>query len=140
MTRTMQRFQLSYGDCDTVGIAYFAIYYPWMERTYSTWMYRNGIRTGELAERFGIVTVGVHSEATYHRPAHVFDELTCDMVLEDFGNSSYKLGFDFRRDDELVTHGTMTFACRTPDDAKAAVPTTIAETLRTLDRAQRHSS
>jgi acyl-CoA thioesterase FadM len=24
------RFQLSYGDCDTVGIAYFAIYYPWM--------------------------------------------------------------------------------------------------------------
>lgn len=140
MTETMQRFQLSYGDCDTVGIAYFAIYYPWMERTYSTWMYRHGIRTGELAEQFGIVTVGVHSEATYHQPVHVFDELTCDMVLEHVGNSSYKLGFDFRRDAELVTHGTMTFACRTPDGAKTAIPTAIAETLHTLDRAQRHGS
>lgn len=135
MTGTRQRFQLSYGDCDTVGIAYFAIYYPWMERTYSTWMYRNGIRTGELAEQFDIVTVGVHSEATYHQPVRVFDELTCDMVLEHFGTSSYKLGFSFRRDAELVTHGTMTFACRTLDGAKAAIPTTIAETLATLDRA-----
>lgn len=138
MTGTMQRFQLSYGDCDTVGIAYFAIYYPWMERTYSTWMHRNGIRPGELAEQFDIVTVGVHSEATYHQPVRVFDELTCEMVLEDVKNSSYKLGFHFRRDAELVTHGTMTFACRALDGAKAAIPTTIAETLFKLDRAQRH--
>ncbi len=54
-------FQLSYGDCDTAGIAYFAVYYPWMERAYSTWLYSRGIRAGELVDQLGILTVGVHS-------------------------------------------------------------------------------
>lgn len=132
MSARTQKFRLSYGDCDTVGIAYFAIYYPWMERTYSSWLYDNGIRAGELTEEFGIIVVGVHSQATYVRPARVFDELTCEVVLEKLGNSSYTLGFEFRRDGELVAHGTMSFACRTPDFAKTPVPPRIRELLESL--------
>jgi YbgC/YbaW family acyl-CoA thioester hydrolase len=130
------RFQLSYGDCDTVGIAYFAIYYPWMERAYSTWMYSHGIRSGELAEQLGFMTVGVHSECTYKAMVRVFDELTVRLVLDRVGSSSYVVGFDFLRDGEVVTHGAMTFVCRTLEGGKAVIPDELMTILRTLPAAE----
>lgn len=132
MNARTQTFRLAYGDCDTVGIAYFAVYYPWMERTYSSWMYENGVRTGELGEDFKVVVVGVRSEATYVQPARVFDDLTCEVVLDKLGTSSYTLGFEFRRDGELVTLGKMTFACRTLDYEKSPIPPRIRELLESL--------
>lgn len=129
-------FQLSYGDCDTVGIAYFAIYYPWMERAYSTWLYSHGIRAGELVDQLGILTVGVHSECTYKAMVRVFDELTIRLVLDRVGTSSYTIGYDFVRGDEVVAHGTMTFVCRSPEGGKAAVPEKLVEILRTLPSAE----
>lgn len=125
-------FQLSYGDCDTVGIAYFAIYYPWMERAYSTWLYSRGIRAGELVDQLGIITVGVHSECTYKAMVRVFDELTVRLVLDRVGMSSYTIGYDFTRGDEVVAHGTMTFVCRSPEGGKAAIPEKLLEVLGTL--------
>jgi acyl-CoA thioesterase FadM len=129
------RFQLSYGDCDTVGIAYFAIYYPWMERAYSTWMYSHGIRSGELAQQLGFMTVGVHSECTYKAMVRVFDELTVRLVLDRVGSSSYVVGFDFLRDGEVVTHGSMTFVCRTLEGGKTEIPEELMAVLRTLPAA-----
>ena len=134
------RFQLSYGDCDTVGIAYFAIYYPWMERAYSTWMYSHGIRSGELAQQLGFVTVGVHSECTYKAMVRVFDELTIRLVLDRIGSSSYVIGFDFLRADEVVTHGSMTFVCRTLEGGKATIPDALMKVLRTLPTAEELSA
>ncbi len=130
-------FQLSYGDCDTVGIAYFAIYYPWMERAYSTWLYSHGLRAGELPEQLGIITVGVHSECTYEAMVRVFDELTVRLTLDRVGSSSYTVGYDFLRDGEVVTHGTMTFVCRTADGSgKATIPDALLTILHTLPAAQ----
>jgi len=125
-------FQLSYGDCDTVGIAYFAIYYPWMERAQTLWLYSHGLRSGELADQLGVLTVGVHSECTYLRMVRVFDELRIDITCDRVGSSSYTLGFDFVRGEEVVAHGTMTFVCRTPEGGKAAIPDRLLEVLRTL--------
>lgn len=125
-------FQLSYGDCDAMGIAYFAIYYRWMERTYTSWLYSHGLRSGDLEPDLGIVTVGVSSGATYHRTATVFDELVCQAVLDRIGTSSYAVGYEFTCDDELVTRGRMTYACRDSSFAKAPVPDRLAGVLRTL--------
>lgn len=125
-------FQLSYGDCDAMGIAYFAIYYRWMERTYTSWLYSHGLRSGELGTDLGIVTVGVSSGATYHRTAQVFDELVCQAVLDRIGTSSYTVGYEFTCEDRLVTRGQMTYACRDTTFAKAAVPDRLADVLRTL--------
>lgn len=127
-----QTFRLSYGDCDAVGIAYFAIYYPWMERTYSCWMHDNGLASDTLPETFGIGTVGVHSEATYLRQVNVFDQLTCEMLRDRVGTSSYTMGFEFRRKGELVTLGTMTFACRALDGQKSPIPARFVEVLNIL--------
>jgi YbgC/YbaW family acyl-CoA thioester hydrolase len=126
-------FRLSYGDCDTVGIAYFAIYYRWMERAYSSWLYDHGLRSGELVESLGVLTVGAHSECTYKRMVRVFDELTVRLVLDRLGTTSYTVGFDFVRDGEVVTHGAMTFVCRDPaGGGKAAIPERLLAVLRTL--------
>lgn len=127
-------FQLAYGDCDVVGIAYFAIYYPWMERAYSTWLHAHGIRSGQMLEDLGIVTVGASSGATYTQPARVFDRLACQVVLERLGTSSYTLGFDFTRDGALVTRGQMTFACRSPRWDRTPVPDRLAAILSSLPR------
>ena len=125
-------FRLAYGDCDTVGIAYFAIYYRWMERAYSSWLYSHGIRSGEMQDQLGIVTVGISSGATYVRPARVFDELTCQPVLDRIGSSSYRVGYEFTRGGELITRGQMTFACRDLEWNKAPVPDKLAVVLRSL--------
>lgn len=126
-------FRLSYGDCDTVGIAYFAIYYRWMERAYSGWLHDHGLRSGELAESLGVLTVGVHSECTYRRMVRVFDELTVRPVLDRIGTTSYTVGFDFVRDGDVVTHGGMTFVCRDPaGGGKKAIPERLLAVLRTL--------
>ncbi|SEO53949.1 acyl-CoA thioesterase [Trujillonella endophytica] len=136
MSDSQLSFQLSYGDCDTVGIAYFAIYYPWMERAYSTWLYSHGLRSGELAEQHGFTTVGVHSECTYKAMVRVFDELDVRLVLDRVGSSSYTVGFDFVRAGEVVTHGTMTFVCRTLEGGKATIPEVLMAVLRTLPAAE----
>lgn len=125
-------FQLGYGDCDVVDIAYFAIYYRWMERTYSGWLHSKGIRSGEMQDQLGIVTVGLSSSATYVQSAHVFDRLTCSAVLDHLGNSSYIVGFDFHRGDELITRGQMAFATRNLDWTKTPVPEELAMILKTL--------
>ncbi|GAB2670618.1 hypothetical protein GCM10027271_33640 [Saccharopolyspora gloriosae] len=132
MVDDVQRFRLSYGDCDALGIAYFAIYYPWMERTYSSWLHGHGLRSAELATELGAGTVGVRSEATYLAPVHVFDELACAAVRERIGATSYTLGFEFTRGGELVTYGRMTFACRSPEGTKAPIPDRLRALLETL--------
>lgn len=129
---TQQRFQLSYGDCDAVGISYFAINYPWMERTYSVWLHSFGLDSHTLLDTVGVYTVGLKSECRYITSCKVFDELTCTVVLDHVGNTSYVLGFDFERGDELVAHGKMTFAVRNPDGTKAPIPERFLAALRTL--------
>lgn len=125
-------FQLAYGDCDTVGIAYFAIYYRWMERAYTSWLATHGIRSGETADSLGILTVGIGSAATYRQPARVLDELTCQVVLDRVGTTSYTVGYEFTRDGELVTRGRMTYACRDLSWAKTPVPEKLETALRAL--------
>lgn len=131
-------FQLGYGDCDVVDIAYFAIYYPWMERAYSAWLHAHGIRSGQMQEQLNIVTVGLSSGATYIRPAHVFDQLTVSLVLDRLGTTSYIVGFDFHRGDELITRGHMGFATRDLNWAKTPIPEQLAETLKTLPSRDTH--
>lgn len=132
MTYEPLRFQLAYGDCDVVGIAYFALYYPWMERAQTLWLYSHGLRSGELADQLGVLTVGVHSECTYRQMVRVFDELTIAITVDRVGTSSYTLGFDFLRDGSVVTHGAMTFVCRTLEGGKAPIPEKLLEVLQTL--------
>lgn len=129
---TQQRFTLAYGDCDAVGISYFAVNYPWMERTYSVWLHSFGLDSHTMLDTLGVYTVGLKSECRYLTSCVVFDELVCTAVLDHLGTTSYVLGFDFTRGDELVAHGEMTFAVRGPDDKKAEIPEPLRRALQTL--------
>lgn len=126
-------FQLAYGDTDTVGIAYFDIYYRWMERCYSTWLYAHGIRSGQMADDLGVVTVGISSGCRYVDTVEVFDEVVCQAVADRVGSTSYAVGFEFTRGDDLVTKGQMVFASRNPGDfSKAPIPEPLLEAIRSL--------
>ena len=126
-------FQLAYGDTDTVGIAYFDIYYRWMERCYSTWLFAHGIRSGQMAEDLGAVTVGLSSGCRYVDTVEVFDEVVCQAVADRIGTTSYAVGFEFTRGERLVVKGQMVFACRTPGDfAKTPLPARLREVVEML--------
>lgn len=126
-------FQLAYGDTDTVGIAYFGIYYRWMERCYSTWLYAHGIRSGQMADDLGAVTVGLSSGCRYVDTVAVFDEIVCQAVADRIGTSSYAVGFEFTRHDQLVAKGQMVFAARKAADfTKTPIPEPLLAVIRTL--------
>jgi acyl-CoA thioester hydrolase len=74
----------------------------------------------------------VHSDCTYKAMVRVFDVLTIRLTLDRMGTTSWTVGFDFVRDGEVVTHGTMTFVCRSPEGGKAAIPDRLLEVLRSL--------
>lgn len=130
-------FQLAYGDTDTVGIAYFDIYYRWMERCYSTWLFAHGIRSGQMAQDLGVVTVGLSSGCRYLDTVEVFDEVVCQAVADRVGSSSYAVGFEFTRSGSIVTKGQMVFAVRDPETfSKRAIPPRLYEVIRTLPEPQ----
>ncbi len=131
---TAPSFQVSYGDCDTVGIVYFATYFPWMERAYSTWLWSRGLRSGSLLEDEGFLTVGVHAECHFRAMVRLFDELTVQPRLQRIGRSSYVVGYDVVRaaDSVVVAEGTMTFVCRDADGGALPVPTVLRDVLEAL--------
>lgn len=132
-----QHIQLAYGDCDTLGIAYFAVYYPWMERCYSTWLGAHGLRSGELADELGVFVVGVRSEVDYLATASVLDVLVCQAVLDRIGPSSYTLGFDFTRDSVPIARGRMTFAVRDLEMGRTTIPERLRDLLGALPQLTR---
>ena len=55
------------------------------------------------------------------------------MVLDRLGESSYRVGYEFTRDGELVTRGQMSYACRDATDfSKTPLPDRLRETLNLL--------
>lgn len=131
---TPPSFQVSYGDCDTVGIVYFATYFPWMERAYSTFLWSHGLRSGSLLEDHGFLTVGVSAQCDFRAMVRLFDELTVQPVLRRIGTSSYVVGYDVVRaaDSAVVARGAMTFVCRDADGAALPVPPVLREVLEAL--------
>jgi YbgC/YbaW family acyl-CoA thioester hydrolase len=125
-------FTLSYGDCDTVGIIYFARYFPWMERCSTLWWHSHGIRVGHLSEDHEVVIVGVNASLDYHSPARVFDEITVRLVSDSIGSSSFALGFEFTCEERLLARGRMTFACRDLSWEKSELPAALREPLEAL--------
>lgn len=126
------QFSLSYGDCDVVGIAYFSIYYRWMERCYSLWLNAHGVRSGEMVDQLGVVTVGVSSGCEYRGTVHALETLHCQAVRQHIGGSSYRVGFEFARGGDVVTVGQMTFVCRQPDFSRGAIPDRLRDLIMSL--------
>jgi acyl-CoA thioesterase FadM len=130
--KNFQEFGLAYGDCDAIGISYFAIYYRWMERTYSLWLHDCGLASHEFPEKLGIYVVGFSSECRYLNQAVVFDWLRCEVGLIHRGNSSYILGYQFTRSDVTIAFGKIKYACRDLEHRKVEIPSSLDDALASL--------
>lgn len=104
-------FRLSYGDCDPLGIVYYAAYYPWMERVYNEWVFENAITPPETFKKWGVNTVMKASGCEYLVPGVLFDALTCRLRLKKIGNTSFTVWFEIarRKDEVTVATGHMVF-------------------------------
>lgn len=124
-------FRLSYSECDPAGIIYYGAYHPWMERTYTDWSFRNGLRTDELAADRGILVMSRASAVAYERSPRVYDELRCEMRLAEVGTTSFKLRHDFVAPDEghLYAYGLMTMVTCGTDRRPVPLPEWLAEPL-----------
>jgi acyl-CoA thioester hydrolase len=116
------RFRLSYGECDPVGIVYYAAYYPWMERVHTEWVIKSGLTQDENRRRWGVLTVCRASSCEYLSPGKLFDKLTITMRLGNLGGSSYTMVFDISNRSEAVARGTMTLVCVDDSGRPVTIP------------------
>ncbi|MCB1474761.1 MAG: acyl-CoA thioesterase [Rhodobiaceae bacterium] len=126
-------FRLSYGDCDPLGIVYFAAYYPWMERTYNEWVFQNGITPPEQQSKWGVNTVMRASGNDYLIPSVIFDALTCRMTAGKIGNTSFSVSYEIVKRDEpnkLMATGFMSFVMVNGDLKPTPVPSPMVALLK----------
>lgn len=116
--------RLSYADTDPAGILYFAVWFPWMERIQSEWLYLQGLRQDMLQERFGFTTVTRHADCEYLSPVGLFDEIRISMSVSRIGRTSFTSSFRMRRIQTtvVVATGSLTVVCLDAHGQPVPVP------------------
>jgi 4-hydroxybenzoyl-CoA thioesterase len=83
-----------FGDCDPAGIAYFPRIYDWFHQAMESWF------AAHLGERYATVIrdwrlgfPAVRSEAEFHAPCALGDELTVELQLPRLGGRSMDLAY-----------------------------------------------
>lgn len=123
-----------FGDCDPAGIAYFPRIYDWFHQAMETWF------AAHLGERYSVVIrewklgfPALKSEARFHAPCALGDELDVVLSLPRLGNRSMDLAYRVvGRDGVLRATGqtTVVIVRIDPGDAEHMRPTDPPAALR----------
>ena len=96
-----QRIRVEWSHCDAAGIIFNPHYYRWMDAGTHALIQAAGfdlpgrIRTDKLFRGFPLVA----SNMSFSKPLYFGDVTTCHSQVERFGNTSFVVAHEFRRDD-----------------------------------------
>ncbi|WP_370869497.1 tol-pal system-associated acyl-CoA thioesterase [Pseudomonas sp.] len=123
------RCRVYYEDTDAGGIVYYVNYLKFMERARTERLRDLGFAQSTLAGE-GLLFVVHSSEARYHAPARLDDELLVSAQVMELNRASLRFRQQVRRatDDALLCEGQFLVACVRADNLK---PRAIPEALRT---------
>jgi len=123
------RCRVYYEDTDAGGIVYYVNYLKFMERARTERLRDLGFAQSTLAGE-GLLFVVHSSEARYHAPARLDDELLVSAEVMELNRASLRFRQQVRRatDDALLCEGQFLVACVRADNLK---PRAIPEALRT---------
>jgi len=110
MVTDTQRIRVEWAHCDPAGIIFNPHYYRWMDSGTHALMQAAGfdligqIRRDSLFRGFPLVA----SNMNFRSPLYFGDITTCSSRVERFGNTSFVVAHEFRRDDlpEPVASGS----------------------------------
>ncbi|MEQ7917725.1 tol-pal system-associated acyl-CoA thioesterase [Xanthomonas sp. WHRI 1810A] len=123
------RCRVYYEDTDAGGIVYYVNYLKFMERARTERLRELGFAQSALAGE-NLLFVVHSSEARYHKPARLDDELLVSAEVTELSRVSLRFHQQVRRatDDALLCEGQFLVACVRADSLK---PRAIPEALRT---------
>jgi 4-hydroxybenzoyl-CoA thioesterase len=123
------RCRVYYEDTDAGGIVYYVNYLKFMERARTERLRDLGFAQSALAGE-NLLFVVHSSEARYHKPARLDDELLVSAEVTELNRVSLRFRQQVRRatDDVLLCEGQFLVACVRADSLK---PRAIPEALRT---------
>ena len=122
------RCRVYYEDTDAGGIVYYVNYLKFMERARTERLRELGFAQSELAGE-NLLFVVHSSEARYHKPARLDDELLISAEVIELNRASLRFRQQVRRaaDETLLCEGQFLVACVRADRLK---PRAIPEALR----------
>lgn len=122
------RCRVYYEDTDAGGIVYYVNYLKFMERARTERLRHLGFAQSALAGE-GLLFVVHSSEARYHAPARLDDELLVSAEVLELNRASLRFRQQVRRatDDALLCEGQFLVACVGAANLK---PRAIPEALR----------
>jgi 4-hydroxybenzoyl-CoA thioesterase len=122
------RCRVYYEDTDAGGIVYYVNYLKFMERARTERLRDLGFAQSALAGE-NLLFVVHSSEARYHKPARLDDELLVSAEVTELNRVSRRFHQQVRRatDDVLLCEGQFLVACVRADSLK---PRAIPEALR----------
>jgi 4-hydroxybenzoyl-CoA thioesterase len=122
------RCRIYFEDTDAGGIVYYVNYLKFMERARTERLRDLGFAQSTLAGE-GLLFVVHSSEARYHAPARLDDEVLVSAQVMELNRASLRFRQQVRRatDDALLCEGQFLVACVRADNLK---PRAIPEALR----------
>lgn len=129
MTHHTFNFRIYYEDTDAGGVVYYPNYFKFAERARTELLREAGFTNSTLREEAGIIYVVRHLEASYHKPAHLEDELEMRTVMTDLGRSSFIMKQSLYKSRILIFETRVTLVCvgvdtlkpvKLPPDVRAA--------------------
>ncbi|WP_414704058.1 tol-pal system-associated acyl-CoA thioesterase [Pseudomonas sp. UBA2684] len=121
------RCRVYYEDTDAGGIVYYVNYLKFMERARTERLRDLGFAQSLLVGE-GLLFVVHSSEARYHAPARLDDELLVSAEVIELNRASLRFRQQVRRatDDALLCEGQFLVACVCADNLKPrAIPPTL---------------
>lgn len=122
------RHIVSFQETNLVGNVYYTNHLAWQGRCRELFLRDRAPEIlGELARDLSLATVSCSCE--YFAELRAFDEIVVSMRLLELVQNRMRLGFEFRRNGELVAKGEQQVACMRRQGEKFA-PTPVPEALR----------
>ncbi len=109
-----------WGECDPAGIVYYPRYYDYFHQAMESWFERAlGMPYADviLARKLGFPSV--HTEADFHRPSALGDELQVELRVASLGRTSIRFALRVLGAGELRVSGAKVVVCMGLDPARA---------------------
>jgi 4-hydroxybenzoyl-CoA thioesterase len=117
--------QIAWGDCDEQGIVFYPNYFYWMDSAFQALLRRAGLSLRVIRNELGAVGLPlVEAKAHFLAAASYDDALVIDAGISHWGRTSFRVGYQARRDGELVFEGqeARVWAVRRTDNSVGPAP------------------
>ena len=113
--------RVPYAHVDKMGVVYYAHHFVYFEMARSEMLRNAGMPYGEMEEQ-GILLPVVEAHCEYKAPARFDDLLTVLTRCSPSGRAGIRIGYELKRDGELLALGHTIHVCMSPQGRVIRIP------------------